>query len=125
MAGESYRAQLIFAARMLEIDPQNRSAAKQLLNLLPKNEVGPEQGAWLDLTELEKCPSGGVPDSDLKPLWRLQYRLTRDLARAVLLVPEKMFAYVSYAPISVNPESDNECKCKRSVGSGISNSRMQ
>jgi len=35
------------------------------------------------------------------------------LANAVLLVPEKMFAYVTYAPLSVNPESDNAVQMKR------------
>ena len=112
-AGDSYRAQVIFAARMLESEPQDKSAAELLLNLIPKDEVGPEQGVWLELDELDQCPSGRVPDSDLKQLWRLQYHLTRDLANAVLLVPEKMFAYVTYAPLSVNPESDNAVQMKR------------
>jgi hypothetical protein len=112
-AGDSYRAQVIFAARTLEIDPQNKSAAELLLNLIPKDEVGPEQGVWLELDELDQCPSGRVPDSDLKQLWRPRDRLTRDLANAVLLVPKKMFAYVTYAPLSVNPESDNAMQMRR------------
>lgn len=105
-AGSSYRAQLIFAARMLEIDPGNKIAAESLLNLLPKDEDGPEQAAWLDLTQLEQCPSGGFYASELDPLDALRHHLPRLAARAVLLAPDKMFDYVSYAQLSVTPESD-------------------
>jgi hypothetical protein len=112
-AGDSYRARLIFAARMLEVDGGNKGAAESLLNLLPRDEFGPEQYVWLSLDQLEKCPSGGIPESDLTPLFRLQYRLPRDTARAVLLVPDKMFPYVSYAQISLNPESDYAVQMKK------------
>lgn len=105
-AGDSYRARLIFAARLLEIDPANKTAAESLLNLLPKDEDGPEQGVWLDLTQLEECPSGGFYASELDPLETLRYHLPRLAAKAVLLAPNKMFDYVSYAEFSVNPESD-------------------
>jgi hypothetical protein len=105
-AGDSYRAQLIFAARMFEIDSRNQSTADSLLNLLPKNEDSAEQSAWLDLTELEKCPSGDLPDSDLKLLDRLQYHLPRLIAKAAILVPEKMLEYIAYAFLSMNPDSD-------------------
>jgi hypothetical protein len=106
-AGDSYRAQVIYAARMLEIDPNNKSAAELLLNLIPKDIDGPQQKVWLELDELPQCPSGNLSDSDLMPLFRLQYHLPRLLARAVLLVPDKMQDYVTYAYISIqNPESD-------------------
>ena len=105
-AGDGYRARLIFAARMLEIDPGNKLAAVSLLNLLPKVEFGPEQAAWLDLTQLEQCPSGGLPGSDPTVLDILTYHLPRLAARSVLLAPDKMFDYVSYAPFSVTPDSD-------------------
>lgn len=103
---DSYRSRLILAARTLELDPQNRPAAESLLNMLPKDELGPEQGAWLNLSELEECPTGGISEPDLKPLDGLQDRLPRDAAKAVLLAPAKMLEYISYAPFSVNPESD-------------------
>jgi len=106
-AGDSYRAQVVYAARMMEIDPNNRSAAELLLNLIPKNIDGPQQDVWLELDELNQCPSGGLADSDLMPLFRLQYHLPRILARAVLLVPDKMPEYVAYAYISIqSPDSD-------------------
>jgi hypothetical protein len=99
-AGNSYRSQLVFAARMLEIDPKNEKAAASLLSLLPKDEDGPEQSVWLSLDQLEQCPSGGIPDIDLNPLFQLQERLPRDAATAALLIPNRMFDYVSYAPIA-------------------------
>jgi len=113
-AGDSYRAQVIFAARMLEIDPHDKKSAELLLNLIPKNIDGPEQAVWLELDELNLCPSGGLPDSDLMPLFKLQYQLPRLLARAVLLVPDKMPEYVAYAYISIqNPDSDYTLQMKR------------
>src|SRR6478752_4038583 len=103
---DNYRTRLVLAARLLEIDPQNRDAANYLLNPLPKDEFSPEQSAWLDLSELMQCPSGRVPDSDLKALDRLQNHLPRLAAQAAILVPEKMPEYVAYAFLSINPESD-------------------
>jgi len=104
--GDSYRAQLIFAARMLEIDPRNKSAANLLLGLIPESSDDPHEAVWLELDELPDCPSGRVPDSDLKALDMLQYLLPRLLARAVLLIPEKMPAYVAYALLGLGPDND-------------------
>jgi hypothetical protein len=112
-AGESYRARLIFAAKSLEFDPGNKEAAKTFLSLLPKDEDGPEQFAWLDLTNLEQCQSGGFSEAQLRPLDLLQYHLPRLAARAVLLAPDKMFDYVSYAPFSVYPVSDYAVQMKK------------
>ncbi len=106
-AGDGYRAQVIFAARMLEIDSQNKSAAESLLDLLPSYSEDPRQAVWLQLDELDKCESGGLSDADLTPLFRLRDHLPRLLARAVLLVPGKMPNYIAYAHISVgDPHSD-------------------
>ena len=95
-ASDSYRTRLVFAARSLEIEPQNRAAAELLLNLLPKDEVGPEQEIWMDLPQLQQCPSGGVADSDLFPLFKFRDRLPRIAAKAILLHPERMLDYISY-----------------------------
>jgi hypothetical protein len=105
-AGNSYRAQLVFAARTLEIDANNKSAAADLLGLIPKDESRPEQAVWLDLLEIDQDPNRCLPDSDLKPPGRLQYHLPRLLATAVLLVPDRMPEYVSYALISTCPDCD-------------------
>lgn len=104
--GDNYRARLMFAARMLELAPQNPAAADSLLDLLPKSELGPEQSAWLDLSELQSCPSGGPREGDLIALDRLQDPLPGLAAKAVILVPEKMPVYVAYSFLSLNPESD-------------------
>jgi hypothetical protein len=37
-AGESYRAQLVYAAKLIELAPQRQDAAVLLLNLIPKDE---------------------------------------------------------------------------------------
>ena len=105
-AGESYRARLIFAARTLEIDPRSKAAADSLLSLLPRDEDDIERAAWFDLTQLEDCPSGGLPGTDLEPLGTLQYHLPRLAARAVILAPDKMFDYVSFTQLALSPDSD-------------------
>jgi hypothetical protein len=105
-AGDSYRAQVIFAARTLEISPLDKRAAELLLDLIPKDDDDPHQTVWIELDELNQCPSGGLSDSDLNPLFRLQYHLPRLLARAVLLVPDRMLDYVTYAGFALTPESD-------------------
>jgi hypothetical protein len=116
-AGDSYRAQVIFAARMLEVDPNNRSAAESLLNLIPKDSDDPHQEVWLELDELRQCSSGGGTISELKALDLLQYHLPRLLARAVLLVPDRMLDYITYAEFALTPESDYALQmqkvCKR------------
>jgi len=112
-AGDSYRARLIFAARMLEIDPNNKSTAADLIRLIPKDELSPEQAVWLDLLQIDEDPNRCLPDSDLKPLGLLQYHLPRLLARAVLLVPGKMPEYVSYALISTCPDCDNAVQMRK------------
>src|SRR5208337_1927407 len=37
-AGESYRAQVVYAMRLSELDPQRHDAAVLLLNLIPKDD---------------------------------------------------------------------------------------
>lgn len=116
-AGDSYRAQVIYAARMLEIDPKNKNAAELLLNLIPREGDDSQQEVWLELDELNLCKSGGISDSDLMPLFRLQYHLPRLLARAVLLEPDHMLDYITYAEDALTPESDYALQmqkvCKR------------
>ncbi len=105
-AGDSYRAQVIFAARTLEIDPSNRKAAESLLNLIPKDDDDPNKVVWLELDELNQCSSGGGTSSELRALDLLQYHLPRLSARAVLLVPDHMLEYIAYAEMALTPESD-------------------
>jgi hypothetical protein len=106
-AGNSYRAQIIFAARSLEIDSGNKTAALALLTLLPKDVQGPQETYWLDLSGPDQCPSGGAPLSDLLALENLRDRLPADLAKAVLLLPSKLPEYLAYASIAIgDPHND-------------------
>jgi hypothetical protein len=106
VAGNSYRTQVVFAARMLELDPQNKHAAELLLSLFPESDKDPHYQLWLNLDGLDQCKSGGFSESDLKPLFRLEYNLPRELAKAVLLIPQKTPEYVAFALFSLLPDSD-------------------
>lgn len=101
-AGDSYRAQLVFAARLLQLRPTQRHAADLLLNLIPKDDG--QQTTWMTLGD---AMCGAERVSDMKSLGRLGESLPRDLAKAVLIVPDRMLDYVSYAYSSIqDPHSD-------------------
>jgi ABC-type cobalamin transport system ATPase subunit len=105
-AGNGYWAQLVFASRMMEINPNDKSVANLLLNLIPKRYDDPNQTYWLDLNRVDLCDSG-LTLSDMKSLEKLQGHLPRELSKAVLLVPEKMFDYISYSEVLLgDPHSD-------------------
>lgn len=107
IAGDSYRVQLVFAARMLELDPRNTSAAKQLLDLIPASDQDPHQSTWLEIDEFDRCSSADHPVSDTLQLSRIRDHLPHLLKIAVLLVPARMPDYVAYAGISISdPHSD-------------------
>lgn len=101
-AGDSYRAQVVFAARSLELRPGNKKAAVLLLSLIPQDDG--QHTTWMTMGD-SLCDAESA--ADMKSLGRLGERLPHDLARAVLLVPDKLPSYVSYAPTSVqDPHSD-------------------
>ena len=101
-AGDSYRAQVVFASRNFELHPADQSAASAILELIPSNQES--DSVWHELGE-SFCQAESV--KDMTALGRLGDRLPRDLARAVLLVPGKMQDYVSYAQTSIgDPHSD-------------------
>ena len=100
-AGVGYRARLVFSSRMFELHSDRRPAAA-LLDLIPQNEQ--QDSVWHTLGSF-LCDAETF--DDVKLLAKLQTRLPRDLARAVLLVPDKMFDYISYAYVSTqDPDSD-------------------
>jgi hypothetical protein len=100
-AGESYRAQVVYATRSFELKPQQH-VASLLLSLIPKDEG--QQKVWMTFGD-SLCSSETL--SDMKTLGRLGASLPRRLAKAVLLVPDQLPNYLAYAQISVqNPESD-------------------
>jgi hypothetical protein len=95
-AGESYRARLVFAVKQFELDPKRQDAAVLLLSLIPNND---EQQHLLMTLGDQQC--GSESYHEMKMLGQLEERLPRDLARAVLLVPDKIPEYVAYSIISV------------------------
>jgi hypothetical protein len=108
-AGDSYRAKVAFAFRFFELHPRDRRAASAVLDLIPQNE---EQGwIWYSFSGYLECTAesgeAGETEKEMLILAKFSWRFTHDEARAVLLVPSKMLAYVSYANTSDgNPSSD-------------------
>jgi hypothetical protein len=101
-AGESYRAQLVYAAKLLELAPQRQDAAVLLLNLIPKDDQ--QQQLLMTLGE-HHCETESY--HEMKMLAQLAEHLPRDLTRAVLMVPDKIPQYVDYSLSSVeDPHSD-------------------
>ncbi len=110
---ETYRVQLVYTARMLQIEPHNLNAARMMLDLIPShdenNPDNPEakNAIWWDLLDMANCKSGAIYKSDLMPTFRIQERLFHELAKAVLLVPDRMFDYVSFASDATNDISND------------------
>jgi hypothetical protein len=77
-AGDSYRAQVVFAARSLELRPTDKAAAVLVLNLIPQNDG--QQTTWMTLGD-SLCDSESV--ADMKSLGRVGDHLPRDLTKAV------------------------------------------
>jgi hypothetical protein len=101
-AGESYRAQLVYAAKLSELEPERHDAAVRLLNLVPKDDD--QQRIVMTLGE-HHCETESY--HEMKWLEQLGEHLPRDLARAVLLVPDKIPEYIAYSLSSVqDPHSD-------------------
>jgi hypothetical protein len=101
-AGNSYRSQVVFAARSVELHPTSQRDAILLLNLIPTDDA--QQRTWMTFGD-SLC--SGETVSDMKSLGRLGEALPRDLAKAVLLVPNKLLDYVTYALVSTqDPHSD-------------------
>ncbi len=95
-AGESYRARVVYAARRLELDPQDRNAAALLLKLIPQDDA---QHLLLMALGDHLCSTESY--SEMKSLGQIGEHLPRDMAKAVLLAPDKMAEYVAYSIASV------------------------
>ena len=101
-AGDSYRARVVFAAKQFELIPQVHEAALLLLNIIPENI---EQQRLLASLGYSLC--GTESYHDMKSLEQITEHFPRSLARAVLLAPDKIPAYVAYSVASVeDPHSD-------------------
>jgi hypothetical protein len=95
-AGDSYRAQVIYAVKLAELYPEDRNTAVRLLNLIPRNDE-----EYLTLTTLGDQLCGTESYSEMKTLGQIMGRLPRDLTRAVLLAPDRIPEYVAYSITSV------------------------
>ncbi|MGD1106494.1 MAG: hypothetical protein ABR865_05575 [Terracidiphilus sp.] len=100
-SGDGYRANVVFAFRLFELE-QTAPVASALFGVLPQDEdldsVWHSFGTYLCKEET---------DSDIHTLADLEGRMPRELAMAVLLSPDKMFRYISYAELSLMyPDSD-------------------
>jgi len=108
VAGNSYRAEIVFMARSFELQPRDKNAALSLLNLLPQNNVRPQdnvqQGTLMTLAE-SLCDDES--DAEMTSLARIRDGLSRDFAKAVLLAPEMLPRYIAYASISVGDPHSN------------------
>lgn len=101
-AGDSYRARVAFAARAFELHPTEQRAAILLLSLIPQNEA--QHNTWMTLGD-SLCSNEAI--ADMKSLAQIGENLPHDLAKAVLLAPDKLPSYVAYASTSVqDPHSD-------------------
>ncbi|MFY9854249.1 MAG: hypothetical protein WAK26_10285 [Terracidiphilus sp.] len=101
-AGESYRARVIFAEMEFEFYPQKHDVALLLLNLIPKDDD--ERHAVMTLGD-HLCDF--ETPHEMKSLNQIGNHLPRDLAKAVLVAPEKLPEYVAYSIASVkDPHSD-------------------
>jgi hypothetical protein len=109
-AGNSYRAHLVFASRLFELNPSSHSNATKLLDLIPKDDA--QHLVWMTFGSCY-CGTGPIIEKEMNALDRLGSRLPRDLAKAVLIVPERMMDYISYASTSVqDPHSDYAVQMK-------------
>ncbi|MEP6643397.1 MAG: hypothetical protein ABJA69_02785, partial [Acidobacteriaceae bacterium] len=81
---------------------KEKRAALLLLNVIPKDDT--QHAIWMTLGD-SLCSSESVPD--MKSLGQQGAKLPRDLAKAVVIVPDKLPSYVAYALTSVqDPHSD-------------------
>jgi hypothetical protein len=110
-AGDSYRAKVVFAFRFFELHPTVPRAASAILDLIPQNEK--QDYVWHSFGSGNLCPNESFKE-EMVPLDAIQSRFPLDLSKAILLVPDKMLAYVSYANMSGgSPSSDYAVQMQR------------
>jgi len=115
-AGDSNRAKIVFSFRLFELHPTDPNYASAILDLIPKDEN--QSLVFYSLSEDIDCQpepdNGAESEADMRALARLESRLPRDWASAVLLVPSRMSAYVAYANASSGyPDSDYAVQMQR------------
>jgi len=100
-AGDSYVARLVYSFRRFELNPTTESATR-LLSLIPA-----AKDDWTLWFSLDGFLCEQEQDRQVKILAKLHARMPHDIARAVILVPEKLPDYVLFASDAVqDPHSD-------------------
>jgi hypothetical protein len=100
-AGQNYRAHIVFAIRMFELNPQLQSA-DLLLDQLPADEE--KRLVWMTLGD-SLCNAESI--ADIKAMSKLGERSAHDLSRATLLRPARLSPYLSFVLwASQDPHSD-------------------
>jgi hypothetical protein len=106
-ASLDYRAQLVFASMQFKIAP-NRQSAMALLKVIPRDEESMIPWSLED----SLCEEEAV--AEMKTLAGIANVLSRQFARAVILVPEFMPQYLHYVMNSVGiAESDGSVQMRR------------
>lgn len=100
-AGSTYLAHLVFAFRDFQIHP-SRITASAVLGFLPQDDSHRED--WYAL-------SGWICDkeetADVTALARLQDRMSHEFAKAIIILPDQMYQYISYPIIlGLDPHDD-------------------
>lgn len=108
-AGEGYRAEIVFAFRAFELHPTDRALAGALLGLFPQDDF--QENIVMTLGD-SLCNSESF--SEMRVLARVRDGLPRMLSSAVMLVPDRMSAYVEYSLVAtLNPHNDYATQMRR------------
>jgi hypothetical protein len=93
-----YMVEIVAAFRAFELHPQSRTLAVGLLRQVPDDEAHEEV-----ISALEAAICDDESSAEMEVLARVEFAIPRMLARAVILAPEYMEAYVKYSLIAKEP----------------------
>jgi hypothetical protein len=97
-----YRADLVGAYRLFQLQPRSESAADDLLRLVPSN--GSQQNVVMTLGD-SLCSDESF--AEMGVLARIRDNLPLQLSRAVSLAPSHMRSYIAYSrTATLDPHSD-------------------
>jgi hypothetical protein len=101
-AGDSYRANLVFAWRTFQLQPKDPTRAERLLMLIPSDDD--QRGVILMLGD-SLCDSETV--TQMESLARVRDDFAHELARAVLVVPRFLASYIRYSLLATRDPHSN------------------
>lgn len=109
LAGTSYRVRFVVAYRSFQLSSSSKPSGRNLLNEIPKNDA-----ERTELMTMGDSLCDGEPITDMKTLSRVRDGAARELANAVLVVPDGMTRYVEYALDAIGDvHSDYAVQMKR------------